>query len=95
MSRIRMVGADGRAILDYTGSPGTAPEGALPWFHNAAVLRQGYAVIFGHWAMLGVFHAHDIWCLDSGCVYGGRLTALCLDDGRVVQQPLIDRVGGN
>jgi hypothetical protein len=43
--------------------------------------------------MLGLFRARDIVCLDSGCVYGGRLTAIRLDDGRLVQQPVIDRVG--
>ena len=92
MSRIRMVGPDGRAILDYTGPPGGAPEDSLPWFETAAVLRQGYTVIFGHWAMLGFYRARDVICLDSGCVYGGRLTAIRLDDGRVVQQSVLDEV---
>jgi bis(5'-nucleosyl)-tetraphosphatase (symmetrical) len=93
MTRIRMVGEDGRAVLDYTGPPGTAPAGLRPWFSTAAVVRQGYTVVFGHWAMLGFYRARDIVCLDSGCVYGGRLTAVRLDDGRVVQQPLVDLVG--
>lgn len=92
MTRIRMVGEDGRAVLDYTGPPGTAPEGLRPWFSTAAVIRQGYTVIFGHWAMLGYYRARDVVCLDSGCVYGGRLTALRLDDKTVVQQPVIDDV---
>ncbi len=93
MSRIRMVGPDGRAALDYTGPPGLAPEGFEPWWVSAAVLRQGYTVIFGHWAMLGFYRSRDVICLDSGCVYGGRLTALRLDDGQVVQQNVIDEVG--
>lgn len=92
MSRIRMVDADGRAALDYTGPPGSAPEGHRPWFETAAVVRQGYSLIFGHWAMLGYYRARDVLCLDSGCVYGGRLTAVCLDDGRVVQQRVLDAV---
>ena len=92
MSRIRMVGPDGRAVLDYTGPPGSAPHGLRPWFSTAAVVRQGYTVVFGHWAMLGYYRARDVICLDSGCVYGGRLTALRLDDGLVVQQPVIDDV---
>jgi bis(5'-nucleosyl)-tetraphosphatase (symmetrical) len=92
MSRIRMVGQDGRAVLDYTGPPGTAPDGLRPWFTSAAVIRQGYTVVFGHWAMLGFYRARDVICLDSGCVYGGRLTALRLDDGKVVQQPVLDPV---
>jgi bis(5'-nucleosyl)-tetraphosphatase (symmetrical) len=92
MSRIRMVGPDGRAELGFTGPPAEAPVGWRPWFSSAAVLRQGYAVIFGHWATLGSFHAHDLWCLDSGCVYGGELTALRLDDGEIRRQPLVDIV---
>ena len=90
MSRIRMVGPDGRAELGFTGPPTEAPLGWRPWFASAAVLRQGYAVIFGHWATLGFFHAHDLWCLDSGCVYGGQLSAMRLDDGAVCRQVLID-----
>jgi bis(5'-nucleosyl)-tetraphosphatase (symmetrical) len=95
MTRIRTVGVDGRAVLDYTGPPGTAPEGCQPWFTASAVLRQGYNVIFGHWAMLGLYRTRGVACLDSGCVYGGRLTALRLDDGKVVQQPVIDDVEGD
>jgi bis(5'-nucleosyl)-tetraphosphatase (symmetrical) len=92
MSRIRMVGPDGRAALEYTGPPGAAPEGLRPWFASAAVVRQGYTVIFGHWAMLGYYRARDVICLDSGCVYGGRLTALRLDDGLVVHQDVLDEI---
>jgi len=94
MTRIRMVDADGRADLGYTGAPASAPDGYLPWFATSAVLRQGYCVIFGHWAMLGLHRTRGTICLDTGCVYGGCLTALRLDDGRVVQQPLIDSGGG-
>jgi len=94
MTRIRMVDANGRADLDYTGAPESAPDGHRPWFATSAVLRQGYCVIFGHWAMLGLQRTNGTICLDTGCVYGGRLTALRLDDGRVVQQPLIDGGGG-
>ncbi len=92
MTRIRMVGADGRADLDFTGPPGEAPDGHRPWFNTSAVLRQGYVVIFGHWAMLGLHRTRGAICLDTGCVYGGSLTAMRLDDGRVVQQPVIDEV---
>ena len=92
MTRIRMVGPDGRADLDYTGPPGSAPVGCRPWFVSSAVLRQGYNVIFGHWATLGLYRTRGVICLDSGCVYGGRLTAFRLDDGQVVQQDVLDEV---
>jgi bis(5'-nucleosyl)-tetraphosphatase (symmetrical) len=57
---------------------------------KSAVRSQGYRLLFGHWAQFGFYRAHDAVCLDSGCVYGGRLTALCLNDGRVVQEEAID-----
>jgi hypothetical protein len=42
--------------------------------------------------MLGFYRAHDVACLDSGCVYGGALTALRLRDGHAVHETLADEV---
>jgi bis(5'-nucleosyl)-tetraphosphatase (symmetrical) len=89
-TRMRMVDSDGRAQLDFAGPPGVAPDGWKPWYTKSAVRSQGYRLLFGHWAQFGFYRAHDAVCLDSGCVYGGRLTALCLNDRRVVQEPAID-----
>ena len=80
----------GRARLDFAGPPGTAPDGWEPWYMKSAVRSQGYRLLFGHWAQFGFYRAHDAVCRDSGCVYGGRLTALCLNDGRVVHEEAID-----
>lgn len=92
MTRIRMVDFDGTAELEYSGSPDDAPWGWQPWFETSTVRRQGYALIFGHWAMLGFHREHDVACVDSGCVYGGSLTALRLHDGHVVRVPVADAV---
>jgi len=89
-SRMRMVDSNGRAQLDFAGPPGAAPDGWKPWYVTSAVRSQGYRLLFGHWAQFGFYRAHDAVCLDSGCVYGGRLTALCLNNGRVVQEEAID-----
>ena len=89
---MRTVAVDGRPQLGFTGPPDAAPEGCTPWFESSEVVRDGYTVIFGHWAMLGLYRENNVICLDSGCVYGGRLTALCLGTGDVVQQALADRV---
>jgi len=89
-TRLRMVDSDGHARLDWTGPPGAAPDGWMPWYARSAVRSQGYRLIFGHWAQFGFYRSHDVVCLDSGCVYGGRLTALCLDDGRIVQEEAVD-----
>jgi bis(5'-nucleosyl)-tetraphosphatase (symmetrical) len=89
-TRMRMVDSDGRAQLDFAGPPGAAPDGWRTWYTKSAVRSQGYRLLFGHWAQFGFYRAHDAVCLDSGCVYGGRLTALCLNDGRVVQENGVD-----
>ena len=87
---MRMVDAEGRAQLGYAGPPGAAPDGWHPWYTKSAVRSQGYRLLFGHWAQFGFYRAHDAICLDSGCVYGGRLTALRLNDGTVVQEQSVD-----
>ena len=91
-TRMRMVDSDGSAQLDYAGPPGAAPDGWKPWYTKSSVRSQGYRLLFGHWAQFGFYRAHDAVCLDSGCVYGGRLTALSLNDGQVVQEPAADKI---
>jgi bis(5'-nucleosyl)-tetraphosphatase (symmetrical) len=91
-TRMRMVDADGRGQLDFAGPPGAAPDDWRPWYTQSAVRSQGYRLLFGHWAQFGFYRAHDAVCLDSGCVYGGRLTALRLNDGRVVQEEAVDGI---
>jgi len=51
--------------------------------------------VFGHWAQLRFLNTDGVLCLDSGCVYGGSLSAVCVDDGRAVHEPCADRVGAS
>lgn len=90
---LRMVGADGRPEFGYTGSPDDAPAGYRPWFDASRIVADGHTVIFGHWAQLGARREGGVMCMDSGCVYGRSLTALRLDDGKMVQQALADEIG--
>ena len=85
-TRLRCCTADGRMALAFSGVPVDAPEGYLPWY----VLRRestDETVLYGHWAALGFHRESGTVCLDSGCVWGGSLTALRLDDGQVFQVP--------
>jgi bis(5'-nucleosyl)-tetraphosphatase (symmetrical) len=91
-TRLRVVRADGRPRLDYTGSPEAAPEGCRPWFETSRVVRAGRTVIFGHWAMLGYHDGDGVRCLDSGCVYGGHLSALRIGDGASFHEPVADEI---
>jgi bis(5'-nucleosyl)-tetraphosphatase (symmetrical) len=89
-TRVRMIGADDRPLLSYSGGLAEAPEGSRPWFDGAAVFDAGVRVVFGHWACLGLARSRGWLCLDSGCVYGGALSACRVDGGDVVQQPCDD-----
>jgi bis(5'-nucleosyl)-tetraphosphatase (symmetrical) len=80
-TRLRYVDAAGRLMLRVKGSPKKAQAKALlPWFEAANVRWQGARIVFGHWSTLGFFRNRDVIGLDSGCVWGGSLTALRLDD---------------
>lgn len=88
MTMVRMVRADGRPLLDYSGRPEGAPAGSRPWFHDAVVIAADRRqVAFGHWALLGLHRATGATCLDGACVYGGQLAAWRPADGRLVIEP--------
>lgn len=91
-TRLRVVRADGRPKMGFVARPESAPEGVRPWYESSQVVRRGHPVVFGHWATMGFRRSGSVVCIDSGCVYGGALTALRLDDGEVAQVPLSDRV---
>jgi bis(5'-nucleosyl)-tetraphosphatase (symmetrical) len=89
-TRLRYVDAEGRLMLRAKGSPKKAhTKSLIPWFEAPAARWRGSRIVFGHWSTLGFFHNADVTGLDTGCVWGGALTALRLDDpdARPVQVP--------
>jgi bis(5'-nucleosyl)-tetraphosphatase (symmetrical) len=79
-TRLRYVDADGRLALRAKGSPKKSQtQSLMPWFEAPGVRWRGPRVVFGHWSTLGFFRNDDVVGLDTGCVWGGRLTALRLD----------------
>jgi bis(5'-nucleosyl)-tetraphosphatase (symmetrical) len=89
-TRLRYVDADGRLALRAKGSPRKAQSQSLiPWFEAREARWRGARLVFGHWSTLGFFNNDDVTGLDTGCVWGGTLTALRLDDpdARPVQVP--------
>jgi bis(5'-nucleosyl)-tetraphosphatase (symmetrical) len=86
LTRIRYVDSDGRLKLEESGPPGSQPDALVPWFASKQRRSRGEPIIFGHWATLQleqkVDPVHRVFHLDTGCVWGGRLTALRLDDER-------------
>ncbi len=79
MTRLRFVAADGRLLLKYKGGLAGAPDGAQPWFRAAARRTARDRIVFGHWSALGYYAGDGVVSLDSGCVWGGALTAQRLD----------------
>lgn len=85
MTRLRLCTSDGRMEFTHkTGLTG-APAGYLPWFDVPGRAWCETPIIFGHWAALGLILRADALGLDSGCVWGRRLTAVRLEDRRVFQ----------
>jgi bis(5'-nucleosyl)-tetraphosphatase (symmetrical) len=81
-TRLRYCEDDGRIDLREKGRPGTQPEALLPWFAVPGRRSAERQIVCGHWSMLGRVHwpEHRVYGLDTGCVWGGRLTALRLED---------------
>ena len=63
------------------------PAGFAPWFAHPARRSAGTTIYCGHWSTLELMLAPNVVMLDSGCVWGGTLTAIRFDDGRVFQAP--------
>ena len=90
-TKLRTLDSDGRMCAHFTGSPKEAPKGCTPWYAFPGRKSAGVTVIFGHWAALGLRIRNGIAALDSGCVWGGELTALRLDDWKVFQERAVER----
>ena len=73
--------------LDFSGPPSAAPADFSPWFVWPHRRPPALRLICGHWSALGLLQAHGIAALDTGCVWGGRLTALCLQSDELFFQP--------
>ena len=78
-TRMRYCDADGALDLKAKGAPGSQAAGLMPWFEVPGRLTQGLHILFGHWSTVGEIRDRNVHALDTGCVWGGRLTALRLD----------------
>lgn len=80
-TRMRYCDAEGQLLFDYKGAPENAPPGYYPWFTtpNRRVQSQEVTVICGHWSTLGLRRETGLLAIDTGCLWGGQLTAARLD----------------
>jgi bis(5'-nucleosyl)-tetraphosphatase (symmetrical) len=80
-TRMRFCDASGKLELETKESADSAPEGFAPWFSFSERKTRNEKIVFGHWAALeGRVTSKGVFALDTGCVWGGTLTALRLDD---------------
>lgn len=84
LTRIRFCSADGTMDLRSKGAEPDEP-GYLPWFDVPGRRTAGVPIVFGHWSTLGLMMRDDVISLDTGCLWGGKLSAICLQDRSVLQ----------
>lgn len=92
LTRLRFCDAQGR--MDFCAKEGadSAPPGYMPWFDVPGRQSADSTVAFGHWSTLGWLGRTDVLALDTGCVWGGCLSALRLEGntkGTALTQQLI------
>jgi bis(5'-nucleosyl)-tetraphosphatase (symmetrical) len=81
LTRLRFCTPEGVMDLKASGGLHDAPPGYLPWFDVPGRKTAGNTIAFGHWSTLGYLRRPDIVSLDTGCVWGGCLSALRLSAG--------------
>jgi bis(5'-nucleosyl)-tetraphosphatase (symmetrical) len=82
LTRIRFCSDEGMLEFSTKDGVGAAPQGFRPWFDVPGRRTEGTPIGFGHWSALGLLQRPDLLGLDTGCVWGGALTAVRVDEGR-------------
>ena len=84
LTRLRIVDADGRCTSSSRGGGGGATRN-VRLVRSSGARDARYAIVFGHWSTEGLVQRANVIGIDTGCVWGGKLTAVCLDDGTLFQ----------
>ncbi len=82
LTRTRFCTPEGRLDFVTKEGAGAAPAGYQPWFEVPTRCSAGERIAFAHWSMLGLVIRPDLMALDTGCVWGGKLSAVRVDGGR-------------
>lgn len=85
LTRMRVCTPQGDMEFKFKGELHNIPEGYLPWFDVPGRASRDATVIFGHWSALGLMLRDDAVALDTGCLWGGPMTAIRLDDRELFQ----------
>ncbi|MGA1561656.1 MAG: symmetrical bis(5'-nucleosyl)-tetraphosphatase [Gammaproteobacteria bacterium] len=85
-TRMRYCTQEGVLDLKSKGAPGTQPFGMRPWFDWPQRANHNERILFGHWSTLGANQVSEhVWSLDSGCLWGGQLSAFHLEEQRYIR----------
>lgn len=85
LTRARYLHADGALEFQHKQGLDAAPPGLLPWFDFPGRRSTDARILFGHWSTLGLLVREDVIALDTGCLWGGALTAFRLEDEQCLQ----------
>ncbi|SDX56384.1 symmetrical bis(5'-nucleosyl)-tetraphosphatase [Nitrosomonas halophila] len=87
MTRLRVCSPAGKMNFSYKGDPATIPAGLIPWFDAPGRASRDATIVFGHWSALGLHIQRNLIALDTGCLWGGCLTAVRLEDRKLFHLP--------
>lgn len=82
LTRARFVAVDGTLEFETKDGADAAPPGFQPWFDVPGRKTVGTQIAFGHWSSLGLLDRPDLLGIDTGCVWGEKLTAVRIDGDR-------------
>ena len=87
MTRLRLCTVEGVMEFTHKGEPKDLPQGFLPWYDVPGRQSRADKIVFGHWSALGLRLDSNVLALDTGCLWGGQLTAVRLEDQALFQVP--------
>lgn len=85
MTRLRVCTLQGEMEFKFKGELTDVPSGYVPWFDVPTRATQNVEVIFGHWSALGLQQRANVYALDTGCLWGGQLTAMNIHTKAITQ----------
>ena len=86
LTRLRVLSSDGTMNLQHKDKASKAPVDDMPWFDHPQRATRDTTIVFGHWSAEGLVTRSNAIGLDTGCVWGGKLTALRLHDRALFQR---------
>ncbi|HVE89169.1 MAG TPA: symmetrical bis(5'-nucleosyl)-tetraphosphatase [Burkholderiaceae bacterium] len=86
LTRLRVLSVDGTMNLQHKDRASEAPQSDMPWFDHPRRATRETTIVFGHWSAEGLVARSNVVGLDSGCVWGGKLSAMRLRDRAIFQR---------